>query len=156
MPLYAVTGALNVIVNDTSVSRGLYTTSGAIRVSIVPGTSYTGLYAPDGSLNVVIDSLGVGRYHPCGALRGVTQNSLTAYTGLYSGTGATNMYGLLTGSELLLFNDWAGLSLDFIDNTVTMKTALGSETLTGITPNLIEGNVIGMDFTDNTYSMRVA
>lgn len=156
MPIYTASGSLNVVVNDTSVSRGLYTSSGAIRVSVVPGTSYTGLYAPDGSMNVVIDSTGIGKYHPCGALRGVTQNSLSTYTGLYSSTGATNMYGLLTGSELLLFNDWSGFSLDFIDDTVTMKTALGSETLTGITPNLIEGNVIGMDFTDNSYSMRIA
>lgn len=155
MPLYTSSGALNVVVNDTSVTRGLYTTSGAIRVTIVPGTTYTGLYAPDGSINVAIDSTNMGRYHPCGALRGVTQNSLTTYTGLYSPTGATYMYGLLTGSELLLFNDWVGFSLDFIDNSVTMKTASDSEQLTGITPNNIENVVFGVAFTDNTYTMRV-
>lgn len=155
MPIYTASGSLNVVVNDTSVSRGLYTTSGAVRVSIVPGTSYTGLYAPDGSLNVVIDSVGVGRYHPCGALRGVTQNSLTTYTGLYSPTGATNMYGLLTGSELLLFNDWEGFSLDFIDNTYNMKLASDSEELTGLTPNNIENTVLGIAFTDNTFTMRI-
>lgn len=155
MPLYTASGALNVVVNDTSVNRGLYTTSGAIRVTVVPGATYTGLYAPDGSLNVTIDSLGMGRYHPCGALRGVTQNSLTTYSGLYSPTGATYMYGLLTGSELLLFNDWEGFSLDFIDNSVTMKTASDSEELIGITPNTVENVVLGLAFTDNTYIMRV-
>lgn len=155
MPLYSASGSLNVVVNDTSTNRGLYTTSGAIRVTIVPGTSYTGLYAPDGSMNVAIDSVNMGRYHPCGALRGVTQNSLLAYTGLYSPTGATYMYGLLTGSELLLFNDWTGFSLDFIDNTTTMKVSTGAESLTGITPNSVENTVLGIDFTDNTQMMRI-
>lgn len=156
MPLYTASGSLNVVVNDTSVTRGLYTASGAIRVTVVPGTSYTGLYAPDGSINVAIDSTGIGVYHPCGALRGVTQNSITTYTGLYAPTGATYMYGLLTGSELLLFNDWEGFSLDFIDNTYNIKIASDSEELTGLTPNNIENTVLGIAFTDNTFTMRVS
>ena len=154
MPLYAISGAINVVVNDTSVSRGLYAASGAMRVTLVPGTSFTGLYAPDGSVNVCIDSAGLGRYHPCGALRGVTQNSLTTYTGLYASTGATNMFGLLTSSELLLYNDWAGMSIDFLTDDYTIKNATGAEQLTGLTPNTIESSVFATDFTDNTYSLR--
>lgn len=154
MGLYAITGGLNVVVNDTSVSRGLYTSSGAIRVTLVPGTSYTGLYASDGSINVVIDSTGTGKYHPCGALRGVTQTNLTTATGLYSPTGATYMVGLLTSSELLIYNDWAGFSLDFVSDNYTIKNATGAEQLTGLTPNTLESSVFATDFTDNSYSLR--
>lgn len=154
MPLYASTGALNVVVNDTSVTRGLYAASGAMRVSLVSGTSYTGLYAPDGSINVCIDSTGFGKYHPSGALRGVTQTVLTTSTGLYAPTGATYMVGLLTSSELLLYNDWVGFSIDFVSNDYTIKNATGAEQLTGLTPNTIESAVFATDFTDNSYSMR--
>jgi hypothetical protein len=125
-----------------------------MRVTLVSGTSYTGLYAPDGSVNVCIDSTGLGKIHQCGALRGVTQNSLTAYTGLYASTGATNMFGLLTSSELLIYNDWVGMSIDFLTDDYTIKNATGAEQLTGLTPNTIESSVFAVDFTDNSYSLR--
>lgn len=157
MPLYTASGALNVVVNDTSVTRGLYTTSGAIRVTIVPGTTYTGLYAPDGSLNVAIDSLNMGRYHPCGALRGVTQNSLVTYTGLYSPTGATYMYGLseaISGAETLIQDEWNGFSLDFIDNSYSIHLSTNAETLLGTTISTADIG-LGLDFIDNTRAMGI-
>ena len=153
MGVYSETGALKVSVND-STGTGRYAADGSIRVTLVSGNTYTGLYASDGSMNVVIDSTGLGRYHPCGALRGITQTSLTTATGLYSPTGATFMVGLLTSSELLLYNDWVGFSLDFVSNDYTIKNATGAEQLTGLTPNTIESSVFATDFTDNSYSLR--
>jgi hypothetical protein len=88
--MYSSTGAMNVVSNDTSVSRGRYTSSGSTRITLVSGSSYTGLYAADGSINVVNEDGPLS--HPCGAIRG--RAALTTYTGLYSPSGALYMAGL--------------------------------------------------------------
>lgn len=53
----------------------------------------------------------------------------------------------------LLGNEWQGLALDFVANTYEVRTATGSEQLTGTGPYTVETS-IGMDFTQNNYTMR--
>lgn len=67
-----------------TISNGVYASDGSLRYTVVSGSSWTGLFAADGSYNIVLDSVGTGIYHSCGAFR----VSTTYGVGNYDSSGA--------------------------------------------------------------------
>lgn len=132
MAIYTKGGAIDAVVNDTSVTGGVYTSGSALRVTPVPGTSYVGKTAPDGSTNVVsaLDGLR-GLYHPSGAIRANFSNQETALSGLYHRSGALNMYTSVSNATLSILGEPNALSLDFLDNTSDIVTSGVSVKSTG-------------------------
>lgn len=58
------------------------------------------------------------------------------------------------GAVGLLGNEWDGLALDFLTNTVVMQVSTGSERLLGAGPNSAE-IAFAIDMTDNSYAVNV-
>lgn len=139
MAIYTKGGSIDAVVNDTSVTGGVYTSGSALRVRPVSGTAYVGKTAPDGSTNVVSAFDGLrGLYHPSGAIRANFSNQETALSGLYHRSGALNMYTSVSNATLSILGEPNAFSLDFLDNTsdtvtsgVSVKsTATGTITFT--------------------------
>ncbi len=128
MGIYDTSGAFNVAVNDTT-GKGRYSASGALRVTLVSGTSYVGLYAADGSVNVIIDPSGQGLYHPSGALRGVSADSLTR--GLYAPNGAYYFAGLFSPLNLFSAGE-QGVWYDPSDLSTMFQNSAGTTPVTGL------------------------
>lgn len=123
MGIYTKGGFINSVINDTSVTGGLYTRDSAMRVKVVSGSTFTGKMAGDGSVNVTTYDGFSGLYHPCGALRAFFVNTETGASGLYHASGALNLYTSVSNATLELIGESNGLSLNFLDNTSDIVTS---------------------------------
>lgn len=80
-------------------------------------------------------------------------NGLSTGSGFSADSGGVSPNPPIPPSDLL-GNEWQGMSLDFLTNTYQVRIATGSEQLTGTGPYTVEVS-IGMDFTQNNYTMVV-
>lgn len=70
-----------------------------------------------------------------------------------------NSYAVKTtsASEKLLLqlgDEWRGFAMDFTSDLYAIRTAPGAETLLGTGPDAVEPQGFGLDFTDNSSSVR--